>query len=127
MEAREAGCAQKQQQQPKREYQTAVDEELNRVSISQKVNVSVIGEPARQIRLEGVWESEFGANAGAGTANTSDASAVWLLLQEHYPEQYPQSILRTLQRRVRQWKATAGDAKPVVFDLKHMSGEMGCL
>lgn len=46
-------------------------------------------------------------------------------LQERYPGEYPQSILRTLQRRVRQWKATAGDSKPVVFDLKHVPGEMG--
>ena len=53
------------------------------------------------------------------------ATTLFEHLQEHYPEQYPPSVLRTLQRRVRQWKATAGAPKPVVFDLEHPPGEMG--
>jgi hypothetical protein len=40
-------------------------------------------------------------------------SAITLLelLQEKYPEKYPDSKLRTLQRRVKQWKATEGPEK----------------
>ena len=73
--------------------------------------------------LEGVWESELVPMLEREPQ--LQAMTLFGYLQEHYPEQYPQSILRTLQRRVRQWKATAGDAKPVVFDLKHVPGEMG--
>lgn len=53
------------------------------------------------------------------------AMTLFLYLEEHYPGQYAQSILRTLQRRVRQWKATSGAPKPVVFELEHLPGEMG--
>jgi hypothetical protein len=46
-------------------------------------------------------------------------------LQEHYPGQYGRSILRTLQRRVQQWRATVGLAQEVMFDLEHHPGVMG--
>ena len=46
-------------------------------------------------------------------------------LQEQYPGQYGRSVLRTLQRRVRQWRATSGPAKEVMFELKHPPGDMG--
>lgn len=46
-------------------------------------------------------------------------------LQQQYPGQYGRSILRTLQRRVQQWKATGGPPKPVMFSLEHRPGEMG--
>ncbi len=36
-----------------------------------------------------------------------------LYLQEKYPEEYQQSHLRTLQRRVKQWKANCGPPKEV--------------
>lgn len=29
-------------------------------------------------------------------------------LEEHYPERYDQTILRTLERRIKQWKALKG-------------------
>jgi hypothetical protein len=53
------------------------------------------------------------------------AMTLFEYLQQAHPDQYSPSILRTLQRRVRQWKATAGPAKPVVFQLEHPPGEMG--
>lgn len=46
------------------------------------------------------------------------------LLQERYPGKYPQ-VLRTLQRRVQAWKALHGDAKEVMFELRHEPGMMG--
>jgi hypothetical protein len=46
-------------------------------------------------------------------------------LQQQYPGQYERSVLRTLQRRVQQWRATAGPAKEVIFALQHHPGEMG--
>lgn len=45
-------------------------------------------------------------------------------LQEHYPGQYPQ-VLRTLQRRVNEWKGLYGDSPEVMFELRHEPGMMG--
>ena len=45
-------------------------------------------------------------------------------LQEKYPDRYPQ-VLRTLQRRVRSWKAVHGPAQTVMFELRHEPGVMG--
>lgn len=77
----------------------------------------------REDPLAGVWQSELVPMLERQPK--LQATTLFEYLDEHYPEQYPQSILRTLQRRVRQWKAMAGDAKAVVFDLEHVPGEMG--
>ena len=45
-------------------------------------------------------------------------------LQEKYPGKYGQ-VLRTLQRRVRTWKALYGPAPEVVFELRHDPGMHG--
>lgn len=46
-------------------------------------------------------------------------------LQEKYPGKYEQSKLRTLQKRVREWKAAHGPAKEVMFAQEHQPGVMG--
>lgn len=45
-------------------------------------------------------------------------------LQDKYPGQYPQ-VLRTLQRRVRTWKALHGPSPEVMFELRHEPGVQG--
>ena len=45
-------------------------------------------------------------------------------LQEQYPGQYPQ-VLRTLQRRVSEWKVDHGKSPEVMFELRHEPGVMG--
>ena len=45
-------------------------------------------------------------------------------LQDQYPGQYP-NVLRTLQRRVRAWKAQHGPSPEVMFELRHEPGLMG--
>jgi hypothetical protein len=45
-------------------------------------------------------------------------------LQETYPGQY-EGVLRTVQRRVEQWKAEQGKPKEVMFKIRHEPGEMG--
>ncbi|WP_396148458.1 hypothetical protein [Acaryochloris sp. CCMEE 5410] len=45
-------------------------------------------------------------------------------LQDKYPGQYPQ-VLRTLQRRVRTWKALHGPSPEVMFELRHEPGYKG--
>lgn len=46
-------------------------------------------------------------------------------LQEKYPDKYEQKVYRTLARRVREWKATAGPPKEVMFPQRHEPGAMG--
>ena len=46
-------------------------------------------------------------------------------LQEKYPGQYPNSSLRTLQRRVKEWKSLYGDDKDVIFRQTHLPGALG--
>jgi transposase len=46
-------------------------------------------------------------------------------LQQRYPGQYPDTVLRTLQRRVRRWRALAGPSKEVFFSQVHEPGRLG--
>lgn len=46
-------------------------------------------------------------------------------LQEKYPSKYDGSKLRTLQKRVREWKAVHGPEQEVMFAQEHRPGEMG--
>lgn len=73
--------------------------------------------------LLGVWESELVPML----ERQPQLQALTLLehLQQKYPSQYGRSVLRTLQRRVQHWRATAGPAKEVMFELEHRPGEMG--
>ena len=46
-------------------------------------------------------------------------------LQSKYPEEYPDKLLRTLQRRLKKWKAIHGPAKDIIFRQEHHPGKMG--
>ena len=46
-------------------------------------------------------------------------------LQEDYPGQYPDKLLRTLQRKIKKWKVTNGPQKEVMFRQEHFPGKMG--
>lgn len=46
-------------------------------------------------------------------------------LEEHYPEHYDQRILRTLQRRVKQWKALYGPDREVMFRQQAVVSQQG--
>jgi len=47
------------------------------------------------------------------------------VLDEKAPEQFDQSNLRTLQRRVKHWQATEGPEQEVIFRQRHIPGDMG--
>lgn len=47
-------------------------------------------------------------------------------LQDHHPGEYPDSILRTMQRRVSKWKALHGPEKEIIFRQLHEPGQQ-CL
>jgi hypothetical protein len=46
-------------------------------------------------------------------------------LQTREPSHYPDNLLRTLQRRIKNWKALHGPAKPVMFRQSHPPGQQG--
>jgi hypothetical protein len=69
-----------------------------------------------------VWESEL--QPLLQREPRLEAMTLYEYLQEHYPGQY-QTVLRTVQRRVSEWKAQHGNAPPVMFELRHSPGEMG--
>jgi hypothetical protein len=46
-------------------------------------------------------------------------------LQRRFPGWFPESQLRTLQRRIKAWRATEGPPKEVFFDQVHSPGELG--
>jgi len=72
--------------------------------------------------LAGVWESEL--EPMLRQQPRLKPMTLFEYLQDRYPGKYPQ-VLRTLQRRVQQWKALHGASPEVMFPLRHEPGEMG--
>lgn len=70
--------------------------------------------------FDGVWQSDIEPLL----TNYPKHEASFLLreLQERYPGQYSDSLLRTLQRRVSDWKALNGQEKEVIFRQEHPPG-----
>lgn len=54
-----------------------------------------------------------------------EAKTIWAALTERYPGRFTPGQLRTLQRRVHQWRAQCGPPKEVFFPQVHRPGEMG--
>jgi hypothetical protein len=52
-----------------------------------------------------------------------EAKTLFAVLQEKHPDCYEDGQLRTLQRRVRQWRAERGPEKDVVLGQRHRPGE----
>jgi len=77
----------------------------------------------RQDPLQAVWDSEVVPLLQADDR----LNAVTLLeeLQRRYPGQWGTSVLRTLQRRVRQWRAQFGAEREVYFAQEHPPGPVG--
>lgn len=73
--------------------------------------------------LREVWESELVPMLERQPQ--LQAMTLFEYLQDTYPGQYPKSVMRTLQRRVQNWRVTAGPPKTVMFALEHPPGEMG--
>ena len=55
------------------------------------------------------------------------AKTLFEYLQRTYPGRYQDGQLRTLQRRVKVWRATAGPPKEVFFAQKHEPGRLSCV
>ena len=77
----------------------------------------------REDPLSAVWDSEVVPLLRADVR----LNAVTLLeeLQRRYPGQWGQSVLRTLQRRIRLWRTQFGAEREVYFAQEHPPGRMG--
>ena len=67
----------------------------------------------RQDPFSSVWNSELEPLLQKEPKLTG--LTLWEYLDENYPGNYPYKLLRTLQRRVKHWRATQGPDKPVMF------------
>lgn len=88
---------------------------------------SVIDTPrpwrTRQDPLAEVWASELAPLL----ERESELTGLTLLeyLEDHHPGKYESGVLRTLQRRVKQWKVLNGPAQDVIFRQQAEPGRMG--
>ena len=73
--------------------------------------------------LQAVWDNELVPMLKA--APTLQAITILEYLQDQYPDQYEDNLSRTLQRRVKHWRATEGPAKEVMFRQEHPPGRLG--
>lgn len=77
----------------------------------------------REDPLEAVWDTELVLLLQREPSLTGTTLLEYL--EEHYPGYYDQRILRTLQRRVKQWKALNGPDKEVIFRQQAAIGQQG--
>lgn len=77
----------------------------------------------RRDPLAEVWESELVPMLERQPK--LQAITLFEYLQDTYPGRYSKSVMRTLQRRVQNWRVTAGPPKVVMFAIEHPPGEMG--
>lgn len=77
----------------------------------------------RKDPFEMVWEAEIIPLL----ENSPHLQARTILehLQRLHADQYPDAMLRTLQRRVREWKAVSGPEKEIIFRQSHPPGWQG--
>lgn len=76
----------------------------------------------RRDPLDGLWETEL--LPLLEKEPRLEALTLFEALQERHPKVYDDK-LRTVQRRVAQWRATQGKPKEVMFKIKHPPAEMG--
>ncbi len=75
----------------------------------------------REDPFEGVWpqvQEQLELNPGL------QAKSLLEWLQREYPGRFQEGQLRTLQRRIKQWRALAGPGKEVFFDQVHEPGDL---
>jgi transposase InsO family protein len=77
----------------------------------------------RKDSLLDVWESELVPMLRAQPA--LQPMTLLEYLQEKYVGCYPDSILRTLQRRIKRWRALEGPDQEVMFRQEHLPGRLG--
>ena len=81
----------------------------------------------RKDPFEEVWASKIEPLLGADHKRELEAKTLMELLVEKSPEQFSMGQLRTMQRRVRDWRAMHGSGKEVFFQQEHPPGELCAL
>jgi len=69
-----------------------------------------------------VWDVEVMPLLLADTDRKLQAKTVLKELRRLHPGEYPKALVRTLQRRMRDWRALNGAPKEVVFPQEHLPG-----
>lgn len=77
----------------------------------------------RKDPLAGVWESELLPLIEAEPR--LQGSTLFEEVQLRHPGRFPPGVLRTLQRRVRAWRAEYGDDQEIYFAQSHPPGRLG--
>ncbi len=77
----------------------------------------------REDPLDAVWEKELVPLLEQEAQLTG--LTLWEYLEDEHAGQFPYSVLRTLQRRVKHWKATQGPDKVVIFRQSVPAGQQG--
>ena len=77
----------------------------------------------REDPFEAIWETELLPLLEKETQLTG--LTLWEYLEDERTGEFPYSLLRTLQRRVKQWKATQGPDKAVIFRQSVPAGQQG--
>jgi hypothetical protein len=77
----------------------------------------------REDPLEAIWENELVPLLEKESQLTG--LTLWEYLEDEHAGQFPYQVLRTLQRRVKHWKATQGPAKVVIFRQSVPAGQQG--
>lgn len=77
----------------------------------------------REDPLEAIWENELVPLLETEPQLTG--LTLWEYLEDQHAGQFPYRVLRTLQRRVKHWKATEGPGKTVIFRQSVPPGQQG--
>jgi transposase InsO family protein len=77
----------------------------------------------REDPLDAIWESELVPLLEKEPQLTG--LTLWEYLEDEHAGQFPYQVLRTLQRRVKHWKATQGPDKAVIFRQSVPAGQQG--
>jgi hypothetical protein len=77
----------------------------------------------REDPLDTIWEKELVPLLEREPQLTG--LTLWEYLEDEHAGQFPYSVLRTLQRRVKHWKATQGPDKAIIFRQSVPAGQQG--
>ena len=77
----------------------------------------------REDPLDAIWERELVPLLEKEPRLTG--LTLWEYLEDEHAGQFPYRVLRTLQRRVKHWKATQGPDKVVIFRQAVPAGQQG--
>lgn len=74
-----------------------------------------------------VWQTDVVPLLEQDTEGRLEAKTIFEELRRKKPGAFAEGQLRTLQRRVRDWRAVHGPERPVIFPQAHLPGRMGAL